>query len=115
MKPEEQQILLAQWAGWRAEDRERGDGMMIEQWVSPEGDRCCNPPDTSSLDVLHEMEKKLTPHQRRNYPQSLAQVCRIGEGAEWTADEDWTIIHTTPAKRREALLRTLGLWKECAK
>lgn len=109
MSPEAQRIAIAQACGWRC--------LAGHDWIAPgepfDARHSEEPPDyLNDLNAIHEAEEALTAHQRRNYPQELAHVCGIGEGEEWTADEDWTIIHATAAQRAEAFLRTLGKWVE---
>jgi len=110
MIPEQQKLALLEWAGWQ----ERGGGPEGIYYTHPErdGEFLFGQINLSSLDIIAEFEGKLTPHQRRNYPQELASVCGIGEGEEWTDDEDWTIIHASAPQRLEALVRALGLWRE---
>lgn len=71
-------------------------------------------PNFNSLDVLHEVEKKLTPDQAHKYCTALGRiVIRDSTHPDLTTTliTDW-IFHATAAQRREAILRTLGLWSD---
>ena len=99
MSPTEQQIALCEWMGWEyhkptPEELESGSYYHYE-------------PNTSSLDVLHEMEKKLTDEQCRTYHEFIKghHLIATHPAAEW-------VFHASASQRREALLRTLNLWKD---
>lgn len=75
-------------------------------------------PDTNSLDVLHEMEKRLTDSHKTQYAHNLARLILVDDEVDYPEGqapdlvEDFCVLHATAAQRREALLKTLGLWKE---
>jgi len=97
MTPEKQQIALCEWMGWKKNH--------LGLWQSPVSNiTLCTPelPDTSSLDVLHEMEKKLDGKYLNIY---LDNLCA---GMKYR----WQEVFATASQRREALLRTIGKWEE---
>ena len=63
-------------------------------------------PNFDSLDVIHELEKVLTELERREYFFHLFKTQRLDDGELWKA------VHTTASQRREAILRTVGKWKD---
>ncbi len=110
MTETEQQIALCEWMGWTdcRPSSEPGITWGVkpgETVVLANGKLMADfLPNTNSLDVLHEMEKKLTQEQATSYHFNLVLIC----------DDDKSFIPTylaTAPQRREALLRTLGLWK----
>lgn len=110
MKPEAQQVAIAQAFGWRKcifSDR------YGTAFGSPPGEALTYreklPDYLTDLNAMHEAERILTPEQRVPYADALAKVCRIGisENGTW-----WTLATATAAQRAEALLRTIGKWEE---
>ena len=101
MNAQAQQIALCEWMGWK---RTKLDPDY--DWHNPDGGYANNLPNTNSLDVLHEMEKKLTEKQLEDYKYQLQKVCEP-EGYTYKS-----AICSSAPQRREALLRTLNLWKE---
>lgn len=67
-------------------------------------------PDTNSLDVLHEMEKKV-PKGSKYCAVLFSVAVPNPEGTSITSAE---LLHVcaTAAQRRESLLRVIGKWKE---
>lgn len=108
MKEQEQRIALCEWMGWSGIVNNPCRDPHV-QGFAPHSKHLglTSLPDTNSLDVLHEMEKKLTVDQASDYYWSLqGTVNLIGIPCE-----AW-VYHATASQRREALLRTLGLWKD---
>ena len=120
MTPEAQRIALCEWAGWTdiKEDKfgllgwhERIDGRNA-LWMRDSGLYLYRLPDTDSLDVLHEMESLLVQgdynfQKRDKYAAELRMI--IGPHGNMRS---FDYAHAGAAQRREALLRTLGLWKD---
>ncbi len=107
MTEQNQRIALCEWMGW--EDiimYPNGQIRGILAGVNEEESMLL--PNTSSLDVLHEMEKKLTPSQQVGYIQLLHK--NSIQQNHWLKDFDCVV--SEPRQRREALLRTIGKWKE---
>lgn len=109
MKPEEQQFALARWDGWRLKNGKWHKILphpaMPGELVWPE------PPDyLSDLNAVHCLEKKLTDLQFHEYARRLGQI--IDRDANHARDT--YSLHTDAAQRCEALLKTLGLWREKA-
>ncbi|HEX6827219.1 MAG TPA: hypothetical protein VF077_12950 [Nitrospiraceae bacterium] len=73
--------------------------------------------DYNSLDTLHDCEKRLdgfgkgVNHERYEYAVNLLRLVHP-EMCMSTCWLVWCAANATAAQRREALLRTLGLWKE---
>lgn len=115
MTEQEQRIALCEWAGWKPEVRraEIPEADFVHEetfWTKGEA-TCRGPwlPDTNSLDVLHEFEKRLNEKQEVFYLMRLMDVMKEDHTIGWKIERTY---HATAAQRREALLRTLGLWKE---
>ncbi len=77
----------------------------VSDYTLDSGQQCV--PDFNSLDVMHEAEKVLfNTHEQVGcsvFREQLTKVC---------GNHHFFAIHSTAAQRREALLRTLDLWKE---
>lgn len=120
MTDQEQQIALCEWAGWKR--KEPPEFLKDEQvrhlwtvWTRDGIDLSVeNLPDTNSLDVLHEMELKLNTYELKDsFVRYLLVLLDIHIPFEGNPLFVWhKVINATAAQRREALLRTLGLWKE---
>ena len=93
MTETEQQIALCEWMEWRKGIPQEDD----YEWMHADGCGTNYLPDTNSLDVLHEMEKKLTQVQYNEF--RLLLEFRHGHEA----------ISASASQRREALLRALKL------
>jgi len=94
MTNDAQKLVLLEWAGWKPEPH--------EWFKNPKGMMTKNPPNLSSLDVIAEFEQKLSPTLAAYY---------VGFIQEMTTDVFEQITLSAP-QRLEALVRTLGLWKE---
>lgn len=117
MTPDEQRIAIAEFCGWKWRDNVRPIYPPCGGWFSPEGHGPFGPdafPDyLNDLNSIHEAEKKLTDEQWSLYRLDLTTVCEREDkerlGYTPTHQSFW---HATATQRAEALLRTLGLWKE---
>jgi hypothetical protein len=120
MTPEEQQIALCEWMGWTGITN-YPNGVYNKEPMGfcpyhPEFDdgQWMVLPNTNSLDVLAEMEKKLSGDSQSYYCEELIKAC-LGEdrgyGPDGEIEGDNFLVFTASApQRREALLKTLGLW-----
>lgn len=109
MTPEEQRIAIAEWCGWtdipqriiRAHTRDL-------TWLGV-------PDYLGDLNAMHEAELKLDYKQRVIFINFLA-VAVVREHKPTLSDMTRCIhvqaCHATAAQRAEALLRTIGKWKE---
>lgn len=102
MTKQDQRIALCEWAGWKRVEVSSGLA-----WGSDADKNKCwiyvhQLPDTNSLDVLHEMEKRILGNDS------------LFNGDESVSEHYFNSIskHATASQRREALLRTLGLWRD---
>lgn len=119
MTPEQQRIALAEWAGWKWDSIPADGGCF--GWVSPEGgfpqDGIESLPDyLSDLNAVRDLEQKLTNAQRRYYAKMLISVHPLHYDPIEASDDGYMklflIAHMDAAQRCEALLKTIGLWKE---
>jgi hypothetical protein len=106
MTLEKQQVAVAEALRWEPPTDCTRDPK--HPWRSPV-DGCCydSPPDIDDLNVIHELEKLLSdshngPGSWTYYANCLMDICGSHRAA----------IHATAEQRREAFLRTKGLWKE---
>lgn len=106
MTDQEQQIALCEWADKHG---------LRTTFMDDDGCEQVGLLDTSSLDVLHEMEMKLEwiPDdeycQAAQYYDNLVLICGIKMDPPDVYD--WHLVTATAPQRREAMLRTLNLWK----
>lgn len=102
MKPEEQRIAIAEWCGWKR--REWAYVVQLPNYLN-------------DLNAMHEAEKKLkTFEQTCRYRDALFNACGLNPlywcDAGTPAPEFVKVATATAAQRAEALLRTIGKWKE---
>ena len=73
---------------------------------------CPNYPE--DLNAVHKVEKKLSAREKGDYASRLFSICNVpGANTEQQERDGWFIhIHATAPQRCEAILRTLGKWKE---
>jgi hypothetical protein len=120
MTDQDQQIALCEWVGWTRIHKDAFTKHGLEpMWTNP----ACTAedpfkrlresvyerglPDTSPLDVLHEMEKKLTREQANVYNRWLVAKLDFTD-----LQLNYFAWHATAAQRREALLKAIGKWKD---
>ena len=103
MKPEKQQIAIAEACGW-TDLQIRGQKGIEENLYGRHPTRPIhtNAPDyTEDLNAMHDAEKVLTSAQIAPYIDSLEEI-----------NERWaTPAFATAAQRAEAFLRTIGKWE----
>ena len=101
MKPEAQQIAIAEACGWKWEARIKGSSKV---WNKPPLMVFYNselPNYLNDLNAMHEAEKVLTSSQEKEYVNDL----------DWM-NERWGGAAFAPAAQRaEAFLRTIGKWE----
>jgi len=105
--PEQQRTEIAEACGWTCK---------MSNWYSPEGRigvAGCPPDYLNDLNAMHEAEKALSDDQRERYVENLHAVTRgdwvSGVRPKTTEMYEWVIVHTAPAQRAEAFLKTKGL------
>lgn len=128
MTPQQQRIALAEWAGWTF--------IHGESELDPDKDRigylAGNPPDSgrsapypqmykdevpdylSDLNAVHELVSKLSDSQYDGEDGFTATLAFVTQGKD-APELGWKfrpMQEATAAQRCEALLRTLGLWKD---
>lgn len=115
MKPEEINRAIAEWCGWTHLER---SGILLPDppWRGyPHHDAIVGqkqqiPNYYSNLNACAEFEKALTTmHQRVDYLNTLEGICFSGDQ---NPDTWFDQVTASPPQRCEALLRTLGLWRE---
>ncbi len=107
MSSEEQRIKIAAACGWVR----NGDEGIYGCWDDPQGFTRSDCPDyLNDLNAMHEAEKVLSTHHCRLYADELHGL--IMKSWNPVHSQMFCILHATAAQRAEALLKTLGLWKE---
>lgn len=105
MKPEKQNVVIAEHCGWMQLSSHFGCWQGI--WKSPIGHECTTIPDyLNDLNAMHEAEKTLTDTQRMVY---------ISKNLWNMVPNKHIFAHyfsATAALKAEAFLKTLGKWKE---
>jgi hypothetical protein len=101
MTPEQQRTAIAKACDWEYDD---ATSMMV---AVVDGDIVGYP--WPSLDAMHEAEKVLDWEQTNDYHHRLVDSTNGPQNAV-TSSELWS-WHATESQRREAFLKTLGLWK----
>lgn len=123
MKPEEQRIAISEWCGWKRSERwdyslygtvNRGDTEASELSPAYEKDgilyRVENLPNyLTSLDDIHEAEMKLEEPGCSMYCRNLSKICCPIDCQQHLCGYT---IHATAAQRCEALLKTIGKWRD---
>lgn len=111
MKPEQQNIAIAEACGWKMTSSLFKDWPSNKQWcLNPEGvitARTQIPKYVGSLDAMHEAEKILTKAQRNKYG-AILHGMYINEDMH----PCYYAISATAPQRAEAFLRTIGKWVE---
>jgi hypothetical protein len=110
MTPNEINIAIAEWCGWKYERLPKAC-----VWISPADDGWHESPPNyhADLNAIAEAEKKLDymTGQLGDYHAALGQICRkLNEGkpmSQWQHE-----YRATAPQRCEALLKTIGKWKE---
>lgn len=109
MKPELQQIAIAEACGWKPDIRGLG-------WLSPSGEYAVLPDYLNSLDAMHEAEKVKEMQFDSEYSYWLAHIAvrdrGLNEDSTELVDGYQMAITSTAAQRAEAFLRTFSLWQE---
>lgn len=106
MKPERQQVKIAEACGWDRFCTHDVNGKTVNYGHPPKDKSRYERPledYLQDLNACHEMEKVVWESGLwREYADCLAQWCRGYIGS----------IHATASQRAEAFLRTKGLWEE---
>lgn len=111
MKPEQQRIAIAEWCGWELDMAPYGPYTKKGEkglWTG-------HPDYPNDLNAMHEAESTITDESKRDaYCLQLATSCN--SLSDWNFDsmkvEAWKTIRAAAAQRAEALLRTIGRWKD---
>lgn len=113
MKPEDQQIAIANALGYTIEVKEvdyHGEKIKFGYWRDKNGEIIGkgNPPDyLNDLNAIHEAELSLNSRQHKLFRGNLRHV--VGKPEFINCKE---MISATASQRAEAFLKTLSLWKE---
>lgn len=117
MKPEEQQIAIAEACGWTDIKPHSWHHRKGELWGYRKGIRNLIPDYPNDLNAMHEAEMMLwdTGKAMEFTNQLVGTVCSA-QGFRWdtgTPDDHLVYLsHATAAQRAEAFLHTLGKWVE---
>ena len=119
MTPEQQRIAIAEFCGWGYR-RALNTGTFA--WFSPTGSRetfwfwdsptpCPDglPNYLNDLNAMHEAEEELDKFQGRHFQERLFKLVNHSDTLHCL---NFLAIHATAAQRAEALLRTIGKWKD---
>lgn len=118
MTTQEQNLLLAKWDGWTDILQ---DPILTERFagVDPNTNTYKPLPSyTTDLNAVHELGMKLAKDQHIKYVNCLFLAVGINryyymtDDKAFPADQQFRVIHATASQRCEALLKTLGLWKD---
>ena len=113
MTPDAQRIAIAEACGWHGIDGKSALGPM--GMYGPLRGFALIPDYLNDLNAMHEAESTITDESKRDaYCLQLATSCN--SLSDWNFDsmkvEAWKTIRATAAQRAEALLRTIGRWKD---
>lgn len=113
MTPEQQRIAIAEWMGVKpTQARKLEDGKTVLIYLE---DGKWLPDYLNDLNAMHEAEKKLDYKQRVIFINFLA-VALVREHKPKLSNMTTCIhvesCHSTASQRAEALLKTIGKWKE---
>lgn len=107
MKESEQNIAIAEWCGLKP------CGYHFEYHVDRAGDRWeCSPPIpvyTRDLNAMFSAEEKLTDQEWYGYQDAIFHATASDPHSSYSVRR---YIHATAAQRAEALLKTIGRWKD---
>lgn len=106
MKPELQQIAIAEACGWKWERLCTGE--LHGKPVGEQGPFREVPDYLNDLNAMHEAEKVLTEEQRIAYSDCTYDIALKAQ----KETGKWRWISLTAAQRAEAFLRTIGKWEE---
>jgi hypothetical protein len=126
MTDDQIRIAIAEWCGWKwkpsnitAFGASHPLGA-LGAWYDPHGNKSLTGPPYyhNDLNAVHEAEKMLTGfEQKRKYRDAL--ICAVGLNPEYWCRKEFTpseeylrVACATARQRCEALLKTVGLWKE---
>jgi len=123
MKPKAQRIAMAELEGWEhMEAKELSPSERIvygeKWWRNPiEKTIACedNIPDyLNDLNAVHEVEKSLSTLNQSFFANELYDITNTGVDEEMAVTHDFfsSCVMATAAQRTEALLRTMGKWKD---
>lgn len=129
MREQDQVKALCEWAGWKWDEMSVHSptggkwsryGRRFYEGGALEDDLLKILPDTNSLDVLHDFEKRLDDDQQEKYAHELSQVIpqnlNCGPGSDDEIDimvhREFDLLHATAEQRRMALLKTIGKWTD---
>ena len=106
MTDDQIRIAIAEWCGWKFIVSHDVMGKAVpDRWIKDEMEYFEDhpfPDYPNDLNAVHEAEKKLDVNPWQQYINLLPDII-----------EDWrSPIHATAHQRCEALLKTIGKWKE---
>jgi hypothetical protein len=113
MTDDQIRIAIAEWCGWTFQPM---TGPLGCPWVMPSAtkweDRMPQPPDyPNDLNAVHEVENIINSNTDLGYAYDMA-LCKLVNAYEEGLCNHVRLYHATARQRCEALLKTVGLWKE---
>lgn len=110
MTPEAYNVAIAEWRGWTNIDFHFGlKGLRGQNPGRPYGCLSKIPNYFGSLDAVAEPEGALTLQQKFEYTTHLGEILGLPESL-LTVKFDY--VHASAPQRCEAILRTIGKWRE---
>lgn len=105
MNNQEINIAIAEWRGWKPCPKIGCN----EHWTSPTGVTMKQPNFCEDLNAMHEAEGKLNETQVQAYLNRLADCTPVKSQNRYGY---WPMVHATAPQRAEALMRTIGKWRD---
>lgn len=112
MKNEEQRIAIGEFAGWKRRepkiDMAWGASATNNEWAFLHQ----LPDYLNDLNAMHEAEKLIHDSWWNQYVVNLAYLVRGQASGDSGHSRDYATEHASAPQRAEALLRTIGKWKD---
>jgi hypothetical protein len=116
MTPEQQNIAIAEWCGWKQIPDSDYPDEFVWVWEGQATESECEHPNYhADLNAVHEAEKKLTQDVFERYVDELISLIHEVEPGyfnKMTWPMAGELLTATAPQRCEALLKTLNLWRE---
>lgn len=92
-------VAVCEAIGWKRGDIRRSPFIIVEGWISPDGDEWQDLPPLT-LDLMHEAEKTLNDDETDDYSGVLWDVCQLTKTRRW---------HATAEQRARAFCKVKDL------
>jgi hypothetical protein len=112
MTNEEINLAIAEFCGWKLTE----GGRAVEMKKDCRGNYEREPSYIKDLNAVYDAERLLLNHQRRKYAEMLVEVHPLNYDPTKSCDDCYMrlfmIANMTARQRCEALLKTIGKWKD---